>query len=64
MQCVRLRRTALRANPRMNTSTQPPDGGVPTEQDRSEGMPSPGEAPNERGRSPLVTLGLFQSDSL
>ena len=38
------------------------DGGGPTEQDRSEGMPSLGEAPNERGRSPLVTLGLFQSD--
>jgi hypothetical protein len=40
------------------------DGGGPTEQDRSEGMPSLGEAPNERGKSPLVTLGLFQSDSL
>ncbi|NWL23583.1 hypothetical protein DM828_30315 [Pseudomonas umsongensis] len=26
MQRVRLRRTALRATPRMNTSTQPPDG--------------------------------------
>jgi len=26
MQRVRLRRTALRANPRMNTSTQPPEG--------------------------------------
>jgi hypothetical protein len=38
------------------------DGGGPTEQDRSEGMPSLGEAPNERGKSPLVTLGLFQSD--
>jgi hypothetical protein len=40
------------------------DGGGPTEQDRSEGMPSLGEAPNERDKSPLVTLGLFQSDSL
>ncbi|OLU00639.1 hypothetical protein BVK86_20785 [Pseudomonas reinekei] len=38
--------------------------GGPTEQDRSEGMPSLGEAPNERGKSPLVTLGLFQSDPL
>ncbi|KDD68143.1 hypothetical protein V466_15440 [Pseudomonas mandelii PD30] len=38
------------------------DGGGPTEQDRSEGMPSLGEAPNDRGKSPLVTLGLFQSD--
>ncbi|TPG77572.1 hypothetical protein EAH78_15425 [Pseudomonas arsenicoxydans] len=28
MQRVRLRRTALRATPRMNTSTQPPDGAV------------------------------------
>ncbi len=35
------------------------DGGGPTEQDRSEGMPSLGEAPNERGRNPLVTLGFF-----
>ncbi|CAI8773937.1 hypothetical protein EMIT0P171_170070 [Pseudomonas sp. IT-P171] len=26
MQRVRLRRTALRATPRMNTSTQPPEG--------------------------------------
>jgi len=33
------------------------DGGGPTEQDRSEGMPSHGEAPNVRGKSPLVTLG-------
>ncbi len=35
------------------------DGGGPTEQDRSEGMPSLGEAPNERGKSALVTLALF-----
>jgi hypothetical protein len=27
--------------------------------DRSEGMPSLGEAPNERGKNPLVTLGFF-----
>jgi len=27
------------------------DGGGPTEQDRSEGMPSHGEAPNVRGRA-------------
>jgi hypothetical protein len=40
------------------------DGGGPTEQDRSEGMPSHSEAPNVRGKSPLVTLGLFQSDPL
>ncbi|MDR6929538.1 hypothetical protein J2Y56_005620, partial [Pseudomonas sp. BE134] len=40
------------------------DGGGPTEQDRSEGMPSLGEAPNERGRSALVTFALFESDSL
>ncbi|MGF6128615.1 hypothetical protein QF019_003839, partial [Pseudomonas frederiksbergensis] len=40
------------------------DGGGPTEQDRSEGMPSRSEAPNDRGKSLLVTLGLFQSDSL
>jgi len=26
MRCVRLRRTALRANPRMNASTQPSEG--------------------------------------
>ncbi|MNR17867.1 hypothetical protein D3C85_1345570 [compost metagenome] len=26
MRCVRLRRTALRANPRINASTQPPEG--------------------------------------
>ncbi len=32
------------------------DGGGPTEQDRSEGMPSLGEAPNERGKSALVTF--------
>jgi hypothetical protein len=40
------------------------DRGGPTERDRSEGMPSLGEAPNERGRSALVTLALFQSDPL
>ncbi len=40
------------------------DRGGPTEQDRSEGMPSLGEAPNDRGRSALVTLALFQSDPL
>ncbi len=40
------------------------DRGGPTEQDRSEGMPSPGEAPNDRGRSALVTFALFESDSL
>jgi hypothetical protein len=40
------------------------DRGGPTEQDRSEGMPSLGEAPNERGKSVLVTLALFQSDPL
>jgi hypothetical protein len=28
----------------------------PTEQDRSEGMPSHSEAPNERGKSALVTV--------
>ncbi len=38
------------------------DGGGPTEQDRSEGMPSLSEAPNERGKCALVTLALFQSD--
>ncbi len=32
------------------------DRGGPTEQDRSEGMPSPGEAPNDRGKSALVTF--------
>ena len=32
------------------------DGGGPTEQDRSEGMPSHSEAPNERGKSALVTF--------
>jgi hypothetical protein len=37
------------------------DGGGPTEQDRSEGMPSLSEAPNERGRSPWL-LGAFPSD--
>ncbi len=31
-------------------------GGGPTEQDRSEGMPSHSEAPNERGKRALVTL--------
>jgi hypothetical protein len=35
------------------------DGGGPTEQDRSEGTLSLSEGPNERGKSPLVTLGLF-----
>jgi hypothetical protein len=38
------------------------DGGGPTEQDRSEGMPSHSEAPNERGKSALVTFALFESD--
>ncbi|RZO07528.1 hypothetical protein EKG40_14645 [Pseudomonas moorei] len=38
------------------------DGGGLTEQDRSEGMPSLGEAPNERGKSPWL-LGAFPSDS-
>ncbi len=37
------------------------DRGGPTEQDRSEGMPSLGEAPNDRGRSPWL-LGAFPSD--
>ena len=36
------------------------DGGGPTEQDRSEGMPSLSEAPNERGKSALVTFALFK----
>ncbi|PMZ85194.1 hypothetical protein C1X61_28620 [Pseudomonas sp. FW215-T2] len=35
------------------------DGGGPTEQDRSKGMPSLGEAPNVRGKSPWL-LGAFQ----
>jgi hypothetical protein len=35
------------------------DGGGPTEQDRSEGTLSLSEGPNERGKIPLVTLGLF-----
>ncbi|MDT9677752.1 hypothetical protein F6R97_24820 [Pseudomonas sp. JV414] len=39
-------------------------GYIPTEQDRSEGMPSLGEAPNDGGRSALVTFALFESDSL
>jgi hypothetical protein len=38
--------------------------GAPTEQDRSEGMPSLGEAPNDRGKSALVTFALFESDPL
>jgi hypothetical protein len=37
------------------------DGGGPTEQDRSEGMPSLGEAPNVRGKSAWL-LGAFPSD--
>ena len=37
------------------------DGGGPTEQDRSEGMPSLGEAPIERGKS-VWLLCAFQSD--
>ncbi|VVP24541.1 hypothetical protein PS854_03987 [Pseudomonas fluorescens] len=37
------------------------DGGVPTEQDRSEGMPSHSEAPNERGKSAWL-LGAFPSN--
>ncbi len=32
MRWVRLRRTALRANPQMNTSTQPPEGAVDQDQ--------------------------------
>ena len=40
------------------------DGGGPTEQDRSEGMASISEPPNERGKSALVTFALFESDSL
>ena len=39
------------------------DGGGPTEQDRSEGMPSHGEAPNVRGKS-VWLLCAFQSDPL
>ncbi|CAI8969560.1 hypothetical protein EMIT0P44_600007 [Pseudomonas sp. IT-P44] len=39
------------------------DGGGPTEQDRSEGMPSLSEAPNERGKSAWL-LGALPSDSL
>gem|GEM_PF-6677256 len=38
------------------------DRGGPTEQDRSEGMPSLGEAPNERGKSAWL-LGASPSDS-
>ncbi|PAM81676.1 hypothetical protein CES87_24160 [Pseudomonas sp. ERMR1:02] len=37
------------------------DRGGPTEQDRSEGMPSLSEAPNERGKSPWL-LGAVPSD--
>ncbi|PMZ85123.1 hypothetical protein C1X61_29050 [Pseudomonas sp. FW215-T2] len=37
------------------------DRGGPTEQGRSEGMPSLGEAPNERGKSPWL-LGAFPSN--
>ncbi|AWM93302.1 hypothetical protein DJ564_22220 [Pseudomonas sp. 31-12] len=37
------------------------DGGGPTEQDRSEGMPSHSEAPNVRGKSAWL-LGAFPSD--
>jgi hypothetical protein len=39
------------------------DGGGPTEQDRKEGMPSLGEAPNERGKS-VWLLCAFQSNPL
>ncbi|CAI8768636.1 conserved hypothetical protein [Pseudomonas sp. IT-P294] len=39
------------------------DGGVPTEQDRSEGMPSLSEAPNVRGKSAWL-LGASPSDPL
>ncbi|KAA0980291.1 hypothetical protein FQ185_01470 [Pseudomonas sp. ANT_H12B] len=39
------------------------DGGGPKEQDRSEGMPSHGEAPNEKGKSPWI-LGAFPSGPL
>ena len=45
-----------RAGPRMAHR------GGPTEQDRSEGMPSLSEAPNARGKSPWL-LGAFPSDS-
>ncbi len=38
------------------------DGGGPTEQDRSEGMASLSEPPNERGKSPWL-LGALPSDS-
>ncbi|QAY83617.1 hypothetical protein CUN61_06335 [Pseudomonas arsenicoxydans] len=37
------------------------DGGGPTEQDRSEGMPSLSEAPNVRGKSAWL-LGASPSD--
>ncbi|PAM78442.1 hypothetical protein CES87_31550 [Pseudomonas sp. ERMR1:02] len=37
------------------------DRGGPTEQDRSEGMPSHSEAPNDRGKSPWL-LGALPSD--
>jgi len=37
--------------------------GGPTEQDRSEGMPSHSEAPNARGKS-VWLLCAFQSDPL
>ena len=39
------------------------DGGGPTEQDRSEGMASLGEAPYVRGKSAWL-LGASPSDSL
>ncbi|PAM81371.1 hypothetical protein CES87_25685 [Pseudomonas sp. ERMR1:02] len=38
------------------------DRGGPTERDRSEGMPSTSEAPNDRGKSPWL-LGALPSDS-
>jgi hypothetical protein len=39
------------------------DGGGPTEQDRSESMPSLSEAPNVRGKSAWL-LGALPSDPL
>jgi hypothetical protein len=48
MQRVRLRRTALRATPRMHTSTQPPEGA--------------GESKPDQKLSGELTLGLLSGE--
>ncbi|CAI9002739.1 hypothetical protein EMIT0P171_90067 [Pseudomonas sp. IT-P171] len=58
MQRVRLRRTALRATPRMNTSTQPPEGAGGS-RSRAAGELTLGLMSGEKQKLPRVPCGSW-----